>query len=183
MQIWLGELLILSSAEVFLLQELVDLKRPLNETKAGKALYTDKQKLLADRDTVRSLAEQAREDSSNLQLTQKLEAELKHVQKCFDGTFNEAKELEIHRRLSAAAYRRWQGCLAKPAMTDDLSPDNIIIACVISLSYFFIFSIFYVASWAQLVLGKALYVPSVYFAKGYFCLTSAMIVHKHYHRV
>ena len=172
------------AAELLLLQELVDLKRPLNETKAGKALYSDKQKLLAEhRDAVRCLAEKAREES-NLQLAQQLEAELKRAQKEFDETFNERKELKIHRRLSAA-YRRWQGGLTKPAMTDDLSPDDIIIACVISRSYFFHIQVEYifVASWAQRVLGKALYVPSLYFPKGYFNLTSVSIVHKFHHRI
>ena len=118
-------------AELLLLKELVDFKRPLNETKAGKTLYSDRQRLLAEyRDTIRSLAEQALEES-NLQLAQKLEAELKRVQKDLDETFNERRELrlEILRRLSAA-YRRWQGYLAKPGMTDDLSPNDIIIACV-----------------------------------------------------
>ena len=170
------------AAEVLLLQELVDLKRPLSETKAGKALYSDKQKLLAEhRDTVRSLAEEAREQN-NLQLAQNLEAELKRVQKDFEETFNETKELKIHRRLSAA-YRRWQGGFAKPVMTDDLSPDDIIIAFVISCSHFFHIEYIYVASWAQPVLGKALYVPSLYVSMSYFSLTSASIVHKYHHRI
>ena len=131
-----------SAAEVLLLHELVDLKRPLNETKAGKALYMDEQKLLAEHwDAIRSLANQAREES-DLKLAQQLEAELKHVKKCFDETFNKAKELETHRRPSAA-YRRWQGCLVKPATMDDLSLDDIIIVCVISLSYFFSYSVYF----------------------------------------
>ena len=83
-------------AEVFLLQEeIVDLKRALNETQAGKTLYSDMQRLLAEqRDTVRSLAEQARAQS-NQQLARKLEAELKRIQKDFDKTFNEIKWLNI----------------------------------------------------------------------------------------
>ena len=82
--------------EVLLLQEeLVDLKRALNETQAGKTLYSDLQRLLAEqRDTVHSLAEQAREQS-NPQLAHKLEAELKRIQKDFDKTFNEMKRLKI----------------------------------------------------------------------------------------
>ena len=45
--------------EVLLLQEeIVDLKRSLNETQAGKTLYLDLQRLIAEqRDTIRSLAE------------------------------------------------------------------------------------------------------------------------------
>ena len=82
--------------EVLLLQEeLVDLKRALRETQAGKALYSDLQRLLAEqRDTFRSLAKQAR-DESNPQLAQQLEAELKRIQKDFDKTFNDIKRLKI----------------------------------------------------------------------------------------
>ena len=119
--------------EVLLLQELVEHKKPLNETNAGKNLYSISQSLLAEqRDTVRSLAEDAR-GQSYPQLAQKLEAELKYIQKDFDATF---KELKIHRKFSGA-YRRWQeGGSEKLAMTDDLSPDDIIIACVITHDYF-----------------------------------------------
>ena len=83
-------------SEVLLLQEeLVDLKRAVSETQAGKTLYSDLQRLLAEqRDTVRSLAEQAREQS-NPQLAQRLEVELKRIQKDFDKTFNEIKRLKI----------------------------------------------------------------------------------------
>ena len=83
-------------AEVLLLQEeIVNLKLALNETQAGKTLYSDLQKLLAEqRDTVRSLAEQAR-DESNPQLARQLEAELKRIQKDFDKTFSEIKNLKI----------------------------------------------------------------------------------------
>jgi hypothetical protein len=58
--------------------------------------------------------------------------------------------LEIYRR------RRQEGDSEKLAInTNDLSQD-IIIACVIARSYFIRFECLYVASWAQLVLGKAL---------------------------
>ena len=82
--------------EVLLLQEeLVDLKRALNETQAGKTLYSVLQRLLAEqRDTVRSLAEQDRK-KSNPQLAQQLEAELKRIQKDFHKTFDEIKGLKI----------------------------------------------------------------------------------------
>ena len=84
------------AAEALLLQEeLVDLNRALNETQAGKTLYSDLQRLLAEqRDTVRSLAAQAREQS-NPQLARQLEAELKRIQKDFDKTFGEIKKLKI----------------------------------------------------------------------------------------
>ena len=82
--------------EVLLLQEeLVDLKRALNETRAGMTLYSDLQKILAQqRDIVRSLAEQARQES-NPQLARKLEADLKRIQTSFDKTFDEIKKLKI----------------------------------------------------------------------------------------
>ena len=51
--------------------------------------------LLAEqRDTVRSLAEQAR-DESNPQLARQLEAELKRIQKDFDRMFIEMKRLKV----------------------------------------------------------------------------------------
>ena len=78
-------------------EELVDLKRSLNETQAGKTLYSDLQRLLAEqRDTVRSLAEQAR-DESNLQLAHQLEleADLKRIQNDFEKTFSEIKNLKV----------------------------------------------------------------------------------------
>ena len=82
--------------EALLLQEeLVDFKLALHETQAGKTLYSDLQKLLAERrDTLRSLADQARVQS-NPQLARQLEAELKRIQKDFDNTFCEIKKLKI----------------------------------------------------------------------------------------
>jgi hypothetical protein len=80
---------------LLLQEELVDLKRALNETQAGKSLYSDLQRLLVEqRDTVRSLADQAR-DQSNLQLASQLEAELKRIEKDLDKTFSEIKKLKI----------------------------------------------------------------------------------------
>ena len=92
----INDLLQQHEAEVLLLQEeIVDLKRALNETKAGKVLYSDLQKLLADqRETVRILAQQAR-DESKPQLARQLEAELERIQKEFDRTFNDMKSLKI----------------------------------------------------------------------------------------
>ena len=83
-------------SEALLLQEeIVELKRALNETQAGKTLYSDLQKLLAEqRETVRSMAQQAREES-NPQLARQLEAELKRIQDDFDKTFTEMKSLKI----------------------------------------------------------------------------------------
>ena len=84
-----------SEVVLLLQEELVDLKRALNETQAGKTLYSDLQSLLAEqRDTIRALVEQAREQS-NPQLVQELEAELKRIQKDFDNTFNEITKSKI----------------------------------------------------------------------------------------
>ena len=92
----IGIILKQHETEVLLLQEeIVDLKIALHETQAGKTLYSDLQRLLAEqRDTVRSLAEQAR-DESNPQLARQLEAELKHIQKDFDKTFSAIKNLKV----------------------------------------------------------------------------------------
>ena len=49
----------------------------------------------------------------------------------------------------------------KPAVMDDLSADDIIIASFPLLIYIHI-KVIYIATWAQLFLGKALYVPSLY---------------------
>jgi hypothetical protein len=83
-------------AEVLLLQEeLVDLKRALNETTAGKTLYTHLQRLLAEqRDAVRFLAQQAREENKP-ELARQLETELKRIRKDFDKTFKEMNNLKI----------------------------------------------------------------------------------------
>ena len=103
--------------EVLLLQEeIVDLKRALSETQAGKTLYSDLQRLLAEqRDTVRSLAEQAR-DESNPQLAHHLEAELKRIQKDFDKTFSEIKNLKVPfgKRLMLFFGKKSRGVRAYP---------------------------------------------------------------------
>jgi gas vesicle protein len=85
-----------SDREVLLLQEeIVDLKRALNETQAGKTLYSDLQRLLAQqRDTFRSLTQEAQEEG-NPELARQLKSELERIQKDFDKTFNEVKSLKI----------------------------------------------------------------------------------------
>ena len=83
--------------EVPLLQEeLVDLKRALNETAAGKTLYTwQLKRLLAEqRVTVGSLAQEEREENSP-ELAHQLETELKRIRKVSDKTFKEIKNLKI----------------------------------------------------------------------------------------
>ena len=98
--------------EVLLLQEeLVDLKRTLNETQAGKTLYSYLQSLLADqRDTARSLVDVAREES-NPRRVHEMEAELKKIQKDFNKTFNDIKRLEIplYRRLLLLVGKKSRG--------------------------------------------------------------------------
>ena len=109
--------------EVLLLQEeLVDLKRALNETQAGKNLYSDLQMLLASRrDIVRTLVDGAREES-NPQRVHKMEAELKKIQKDSNKTFNDIKSLEIplYRRLLLLVSKKSRGVRT-------LNPSNIII--------------------------------------------------------
>ena len=98
--------------EVLLLQEeLVDLKRALNETQVGKTLYSDLQMLLASqRDIVRSIVDGAREES-NPQHVHGMEAKLKRIQKDSDKTLNDIKRLEIplHRRLLLLVGKRSRG--------------------------------------------------------------------------
>lgn len=83
-------------AEVLLLRgELLELRRTLNETQVGKTLYSDLQKLLAEqRDILRSLAQQARDETS-LHFGVQLEADLKRIQMRFDKTFEEMRNLNI----------------------------------------------------------------------------------------
>ena len=83
--------------EVLLLQEeLVDLKRALKETQAGKTLYSDLQWLLAvQRATILSLVEQAQKQSTNPQLAHRLEVKFKRIQQDSQKTFNDIKRLEI----------------------------------------------------------------------------------------
>ena len=77
-------------------EELVDLERALSETQAGKTLFSDLKRLLAEeRTTIQSLTEQARgQPESNPQLTQKLKAELEHIEKDLDKIANEVKTLK-----------------------------------------------------------------------------------------
>ncbi|KDQ53012.1 hypothetical protein JAAARDRAFT_39726 [Jaapia argillacea MUCL 33604] len=82
--------------EVLLLQEeLVDLQKRLNETEAGKALYTVLQKALSDQqETIRRLlADQA--SQANPELAKQLESEHARVQKELDATFVQIKRLKI----------------------------------------------------------------------------------------
>ncbi|KDQ53007.1 hypothetical protein JAAARDRAFT_39720 [Jaapia argillacea MUCL 33604] len=81
--------------EALLLQEeMVDLQKHLNETEAGKALYTTLQKLLSEqKETIRLLADQA--SQANPEVAKELEAEHARLQKELDATFVEIKRLKI----------------------------------------------------------------------------------------
>ncbi|KAF5359442.1 hypothetical protein D9756_003449 [Leucocoprinus leucothites] len=83
------------AAEVVLLQEeLVDNGVKLNETHAGKALYTDLQKQLAEqKESMKSLIAQV-EKSNDPHLTKELKKEYDRIQKDFDRTFLEAETLK-----------------------------------------------------------------------------------------
>ena len=83
------------TTEVLLLQEeLVDLKRALNETQAGKMLYLNLQRSLAEQRDLRFLAEQAL-DKNNSKSANQLEVELKRIQRDLDKTFSEMKSLKV----------------------------------------------------------------------------------------
>ncbi|KDQ53021.1 hypothetical protein JAAARDRAFT_197806 [Jaapia argillacea MUCL 33604] len=80
---------------LLLQEELVDLQRRLNETEAGKTLYTLLQKLLSDeQETIRKLAEQVASEA-NPELAKQLEAEHARLQKELDATFVQIKRLKI----------------------------------------------------------------------------------------
>jgi len=83
---------------VFLLEERVDLGREVNETQAGKALYSESQlqtALSQQKETVQALLMQVKE-RNNPKLEAELEAELKRIQLAeLDKTFQQVSELKI----------------------------------------------------------------------------------------
>ncbi|CAA7261007.1 unnamed protein product [Cyclocybe aegerita] len=85
-----------SDTEAVLLQEeLVDFKRRLNETQAGRTLYSDLQNLLSrQKETLSALADQAR-TKDNPKLVAELEAEKERISKEFEKTFTQVQELKI----------------------------------------------------------------------------------------
>ncbi|KAF9450922.1 hypothetical protein P691DRAFT_757794 [Macrolepiota fuliginosa MF-IS2] len=88
---------------VLLQEELVELGIKLNETQAGKTLYTGLQRLLADqRESLRSLLAQV-EKSDDPALTKELKKEYARIEDQFQKTFEEVKKLKIPlgRRLMA----------------------------------------------------------------------------------
>ncbi|KAJ3513210.1 hypothetical protein NLJ89_g3074 [Agrocybe chaxingu] len=85
-----------SDAEAVLLQqELVDFHRRLNETQAGRTLYSDLQNLLSrQKETLSALADQAR-TKDNPKLVAELESEKERITKEFEKTFTQVQELKI----------------------------------------------------------------------------------------
>lgn len=80
---------------VLLQEEIVKLKLELNETAAGKTLYTGLQKLLADqKETLKSLLSQV-EKSDDPKLKKELEKEYKKIQEQFQRTFAEVSTMKV----------------------------------------------------------------------------------------
>lgn len=81
---------------VLLQEELVNLELKLNETEAGKTLYTSLQKLLADqKESLKSLLAQLEKSDSDPKLKKELEKEYKKIQSQFQKTFEEAKRMKV----------------------------------------------------------------------------------------
>jgi hypothetical protein len=80
---------------VLLQEEVVKIGLNLNETEAGKTLYTGLQKLLADqKETLKTLLTQA-EKSDDPKLKKEFEREYKKIQQQFDKTFAEVSSMKI----------------------------------------------------------------------------------------
>ena len=96
-------------SEVLLLQEeLVDLNKRLNETKAGKLLYAHMQKyLIEQQETLRLLARHVHTEG-NPKVIAQLDSEMKVVRRNFDKALMEIKKLKIPigRRISLFFARK-----------------------------------------------------------------------------
>ena len=80
---------------LLLQEEMVDLEKRLSETHAGKTLYSELQKLLADqKDIVRSLQEDA-EHQQNEDLARELREEYERIQDQLRRTFDQIQEIKI----------------------------------------------------------------------------------------
>jgi len=80
---------------LLLQEEMVDLEKRLSETQAGKTLYSELQKLLADqRDIVRSLRDDA-EHQQNEALAKELREEYERIQDQLRRTFDQIQEIKI----------------------------------------------------------------------------------------
>jgi hypothetical protein len=99
-------------SKIALLQdELVDQKIKLNDTHAGKALYTDLQKSLAEqKEAMKSLLEQV-EKTNDLPLIRELKKEYERVQRDFERTFEAKEKLKrssINKIISVFALKKTQ---------------------------------------------------------------------------
>jgi hypothetical protein len=80
---------------VLLQEEIVDLQHKLNETEAGKTLYSALQKALADqKDSLKSILAQV-EKSGDPKLKKELEKEYKKIRDQFEKTFKEVNKMKI----------------------------------------------------------------------------------------
>jgi len=80
---------------LLLQEELVDLNRRLNETQAGKELYTRLQKSLAEqKETIRKLRDEARAEQ-NEQLAKELTAQYEDMQDALQSTFEQVSKMKI----------------------------------------------------------------------------------------
>jgi len=80
---------------ILIQEELVELRKRLNETSAGKALYNTLQNLLAEQKAVvNELAKLAREQN-NKKLVQEMDLEYKRIQAEFERSFGAIRALKI----------------------------------------------------------------------------------------
>jgi hypothetical protein len=85
-----------SEREAVLIQEeLVDLNKRLNETSAGKALYSTLQNLLADQKAVVQELTRLAKEQDNKKLAAEMRVEYKRVQREFERSFGAISSLKI----------------------------------------------------------------------------------------
>ena len=89
----------------------------------------------------------------------------------------------LERKSTRNVLAFFKGASAKQVKIDDLSPDDIIIACVISrgLPQALFYSVYLCSVMGPSGSGKSSVRPS-HISKGYFSLTWATPVHKRHHR-
>jgi len=100
---------VVGDAEALLLQkELVDVERMLNETTAGKALYTQFQKLLREqKETIKKLSDETKAEQDPT-LARDLEIEYQRIEVQIQKTWEEMEQLKIPflRRISLFFSKR-----------------------------------------------------------------------------
>ncbi|KAF9533601.1 P-loop containing nucleoside triphosphate hydrolase protein [Crepidotus variabilis] len=85
----------ISNLPVLLQDELVDKKRPLNETEAARTLYTQYQALLAQHKATITDLENAAKKSQDATTLADLQAERQRIEGELEKTFEEAKKLKL----------------------------------------------------------------------------------------